>query len=144
MASKNVTITPQAAIAAGCSATCESYYHDVDSSRDMYYYQLVATRSSGWRFKKFTWKLYRNGTLESGTTTSRSELPPSPPSIWDPYAGLLIEGWTEYVTPRQVYELTDIVAEFEPVTNLLINSAICELPVKLVYDPTTNRLVADY
>ena len=35
-------------------------------------------------------------------------------------------------------------AVFRQFTNLLVNSATVESPAKLVYDPTTNRLVADY
>lgn len=39
----------------------------------------------------------------------------------------------------------DIKAVFSrPATNLLVNSSTVESPGKLVYDPTTNLLVADY
>jgi len=146
MASKTVTITPAAAAAAGCTATCESYRHLQDSRRDVYYFQIVGVPVAGWQVKYIKWKIA--GTGAGSYTYSQGDKVPVTPSIYDPYAGDLIDGWSDYTTPRSEWTLYDVEVEFETAapthTDLLVNSSTVESPAKLVYYPTSNLLVADF
>lgn len=144
--SKSVAISPPAAAAAGCTAQCPGEQTDYSDgwSRE---YTLSASAASGWRFVKFTWSKVRR--TASGTTPIGDYESSSNPSTWE-------DGLSEVrVYGDQTYWLENlienIVAHFEQTTppphtptHLLVNSSTAENPAKLVYDPTTNLLVADY
>ena len=62
-----------------------------------------------------------------------------PGAVWSyEYEGTGIEVWVSSLTVEAVFERYYIP------THLLVNSANKSTPVQLVYDPTTNLLVADY
>ena len=150
MASKTVTISPAAAAAAGCTATCESIREDASPpSYEILYYQLAAAAAAGWEFVDFSWTLH----WENSTTGGSGDTPATNTS--NPYSNdlTLFEGWVDWaaleVGPgRDVYSLVGLTATFrrpQPTpTHLLVNSSTVESPAKLVYDPATNLLVADY
>ena len=150
MATRSVTISPQAAAAAGCTATCESIREDASPPYwDIFYYQLAAAAVAGWEFVGFSWTLH----WENSTTGGSGDTPATGTS--NPYSddSTLYDGWYDLAAleigqGRDVYSLVGLTATFrqsqpEP-THLLINSATKENPAKLVYDPATNLLVADY
>lgn len=140
-----VDIQPPTAAAAGCRATCASWRHDLNSREDIYWCQISANEAAGWKLDYISWKLGINGT-PNGYTVYNKNLIPETRDIWAQYAGSLLDGWTDYITPRSVYTLSDIKAVFvfrDP-THLLVNSSNKSSPVQLVYDPESNLLVADY
>ena len=146
MATKPVTTLPNEAVAAGCMATCVSWRHDLESREDIYWYQISATAPAGWELDYISWKLGINGTPNNYTVYSKNPIPETR-NIYAQYAGSLIDGWTDYITPRRVYTLSNVEAHFKrqhTPTHLLVNSANLGSPVQLVYDPASNRLVADY
>lgn len=151
MASKSVTVSPPAAAAAGCTATCTSYYewHDGESADNyLIAYQVQANPANGWGVASIQWVLYDldAGTGRTVTKTGVSEFPPSPPDIDYPGADDLTDSSTVYGGHSYGrYEVRNVVVTFARVhTNLLVNSSNLSSPVQLVYDPTTGNLVADY
>lgn len=160
MATKSVTISPPAAQAAGCDATCKSYvddgtYSDSSSTTTFTNYELEATPAPGWEFLRFE-ETYRLSEYDGRDVFEETlNLAHNPwPGTRD-YTAQTAP--TEYervmnnpvrYTIRAKVEILSLVAVFGPAThtptNLLVNSADRSTPVKLVYDPTTNLLVADY
>ena len=132
-------------------------------------YQLTATpaTASGWTFKG--WDVLYNDYVTGGLDAQgnvRTDVEISPGRQYEsgpsPYpsntSAVDIQfpcdfeeanpGWN---WPRHTFrrEIIAIYAQFEqsqprPPTHLLVNSSTKENPAKLVYDPTTNLLVADY
>lgn len=82
MASKTITVSPAGAIAAGCSATCDSYYSGIkppsyQGAETVAYtnYQVVATGVGNWRPKRIKVThayTYSDGTTGGQTITYRS------------------------------------------------------------------------
>ena len=142
--SKTVTISPPAAAAAGCTATCtgtETTFSDGGWQRN---YTATATAVGNWRFVKFTW--VRTRYQNTGTPIPTDyESTSNPADSSDGLSELRVVyssgRWAEYI-------ISGLTAVFEyvapPHTHLLVNSATKESPPHLVYDPTTNLLVADY
>ena len=129
----------------------------------LYPYVFTATPAAGWAFDHFeiyTEQIWSSGSIVHDTyrtTRNPFSLPddniPSawenlPPSDW--YAPQWLGEWTTYNTlshtsSHSYYSKYEITAVFKRLpTHLLVNSSTVESPAKLVYDPTTNRLVADY
>lgn len=163
MASKWVVISPDSAYAAGCRATCESYYSGIKTNTshadhiEYTNYQLTATPVSGWTFVGFrvtlqlttnhgevivetpySYKLTSNPAPEQ-QVTSDWELPMDYELIGD-------DGYYYRTIKSEIYKV-EAIFEGIPVhnpTHLLVNSATRHAPVSLVYDPATNKLVADY
>ena len=153
MASKTVTISPPAALAAGCTATCESYVTGTEAGViDFTNYQFAATAAAGWRIVRFDFDEHTQSSTGGDTTQSFSEAADAAgkyPSDADrDYTARLEPFEDDYTdgTYREWTTLENCVAVFEPTTatDLLVNSSTIETPAKLVYDPTTNLLVADY
>ena len=141
--SKSVNISPAAAQAAGCAVQCPG--EQTDYSNGWYRsYTLSATEATGWRFVKFTWDKTR--VTQSGSTPLGSDESTYNPS----YASDgVAEQRTDFTaTWFQEDQISGITAHFERTsrapTHLLVNSAALSAPVRLVYDPTTDKLVADY
>lgn len=143
-----VDIQPPAAAAAGCSATC-----DVDG-RDGYlpyfeyvYYKLTATLADGWTFGYFEWSVYRENATTGDTWDDGPFQDPYNPTTdhFKLYDGFVDLDALETGEGREVVTIKGLKAVFirDP-TRLLVNSANLGSPVQLVYDPTTNLLVADY
>ena len=147
MATKPVTISPNEAVAAGCTATCVSWLHDLDLRVDVYYYQISATAAAGWELDYIAWDLDLDGNpdrTDSFIVYNKSPIPETQRTGAE-YAGDLLDGWDYNM--RHVYTLFNVKAHFKrqhTPTHLLVNYATRESPAKLVYDPATNRLVADY
>ncbi|MBQ2436514.1 MAG: hypothetical protein II265_00340 [Clostridia bacterium] len=144
--SKSVAISPPAAAAAGCIAQCPGEQTDYTNGW-LRTYTLSASAATGWRFVKFTWDKTR--VTQSGSTpqgTGESSRNPSD------YNDGVVEQRTDFTaTMFQEDLISNVTAIFEQTTppphtptHLLVNSSTAENPAKLVYDPTTNLLVADY
>lgn len=140
---KQVTILPSAAQAAGCSATCVGI-GDATLPRSIQY-DATATAANGWRFGHWEYRTKHTDTAYP----ERSYV--SPPYETDPtHSGFNPERLFEFfqynddrlIISDVIIDLT-VVFVREP-THLLVNSANLSAPVQLVYDPTTNLLVADY
>ena len=168
MATKPVTVSPPAAAAAGCTATCESYYTGTQqpSSQgaiDSYTnFQVIARGRIGtWKPKRIKvshFYTYSDGSTSTDTITYRSSNygDPNPwnfPAVKNftdhenPFEFEEIDPGTEWRLRTVKDEITGIEVEFEggyTPTHLLVNSSTAENPAKLVYDPATNLLVADY
>lgn len=157
MATKPVTVLPNAAAAAGCAATCKSYASG--TTEDSGYttrwtnYQVVATPAAGWRVAQIECK--RQRTPPGGTPVpasaviafgspmpydsdcrSDAQTEPSDHTVSDPYG-----------IGEEKIEITGVVVTFifeRTPTLLLVNSYNREPRVRLVYDPDTNLLVGDY
>lgn len=162
MASKTVTIEPVQAIVAGCRATCASYYDGTKEGGPSYdginytNYQCAATVATGWRFLRFEYTIkgttnHPNGHTYTETITLNTN--PAPvqqiTNNWaNPFEYEVIgDDGSVYMTIKE--EIISVVAYFEEIpvhvpTHLLVNSFSKSTPVQLVYDPTTNLLVADF
>lgn len=122
-------------------------------------FRFVATPAAGWQFDH--WHIsysYDNGSY-FGTPAETHETIYGEDDVynnpWETVADytLSVGSWDlieEYYSTGR-YASTektltyDIKAVFSrPATNLLVNSSTVETPAKLVYDPATNKLVADY
>lgn len=160
MASKTVTVEPVDAYAAGCRATCASYYDGTkppgphDDGASYTNYQCSATVAASWRFVRFEYVL--QGTTnrsETYTDTVRLTTNPAPlqqvttnwenPFEWEVHG----DDGSVYRTIKE--KIISVKAVFEQIphhdpTNLLVNTYSKSIPVKLVHDPATHKLVADY
>lgn len=126
----------------------------------IYPYVFTARANAGWAFSHFNatykWDSLNGDTVGPYTTGNITENPfalrdtfgdnPSPINWW--YGGWLgVWNLKENASTRfeQWCSLYVVKAVFVRVpTHLLLNSSSAESPAKLVYDPTTNLLVADY
>ena len=149
MASKTVTISPAgaaaAAQAAGVSATCVDYdYQDYGSSGWMRWYRLTAPTIAGWTFSHFEWEAQTNSSDPIAHSETQNPFPPTGEGRDYPNAYTLAEQETRVLSTTYLTVLQNLVAVYRERTHLLVNSSNVETPVKLVYDPTTNLLVADY
>lgn len=151
--SKVVSIFPVAAAQAGCTATATEYDSEtyVNPAGWMRWYRLAATPAAGWLFDRFEWQIEHNETGQNPSVTNyQKNINPFPPAGQGkdyPGADDAADSEIDYVNPA--YTITDtmvnIVAVFKLAhTDLLVNSSTLESPAKLVYDPTTNLLVADF
>lgn len=169
MATKPVTVSPPAALAAGCTATCESYYtgtqqpsYQGDVTISYTNYQVIARGRIGtWKPKRIKvshFYTYSDGSTSTDTITYRSSNYGDP----NPWNFPAVKSFTDRENPFEFEEvdpgtvtrlrtvkdeITGIEVEFEggyTPTHLLVNSSTTENPAKLVYDPATNLLVADY
>lgn len=130
-------------------------------------YQLAAMSVAGWRFKGWnvtrqkyvTGGLDEHGNVRTDVVTEtdhRYQSGPSPypqdtTAIDYTWPGDLEEANPGYDWRRHTFkwEIISVEAQFEQEsppahTDLLVNSSTIESPAKLVYDPATNLLVADY
>lgn len=117
---KPVTISPAAAAAAGCTATCTEMAHDAGTAYDYTYFRLAAAAAAGWRFVRFDWTLkwhYEPASAGSeGSWDSTTNENPHPRSAavadWD---NALLEGWISAVGAswRELYEIATPTAVFE-------------------------------
>lgn len=163
MSTKIVTISPNGAAAAGCTATCESYYSgskpdsgSIGGTMHFTNFQATAVAARGWSFVR--WNVTHRYTYSDAS-------PPREETIkyrrYNPFPATTtatdIENPFEYeYTGDNTYpvytrkdEIVGVEAVFEaaPVpdpTDLLVNSASRSSPVQLVYDPATDLLVADF
>ena len=161
MATKSVTISPAAAQAAGCSATCESYHSGVVPEQTagggtLHYtnFQAIARPKLGWRLKY--WDVSHHYTVNDGTTHDETirYTRPNPFPIAKEFSKFEnpfefeITGADPFPVITIKDEITAIVAEFETwsyvPTHLLVNTANMASPVALTYDPETHKLVADF
>lgn len=161
MASKTVSISPVEALVAGCRATCESYYDGTKPGGPGYdgmtytNYQCVATVATGWRFLRFEYVLRGTTNRDEHTYTETVRLNTNPAPAqkvttdWEnPFEYDVIgDDGTYYGTIKE--EIASVTAYFERIpvhvpTHLLVNTYSKSVPVKLVHDPTTHKLVADY
>ena len=141
MATKPVTVSPPAAAAAGCTAECESYASGrVDVPPYGYEwtnYQCSATVAGAWAFDRFV------------VTFKNRDNPPYTISYFrNPTA---TDSGGDFEPCDVTYDaggsisILSVEARFVSVrTHLLVNSSNRSTPVQLVYDPATNKLVADY
>lgn len=168
MATKPVTVSPPAAAAAGCTATCESYYtgtqqpsYQGGATRSYTNFQVIATGRIGWKPKRIKvshFYTYSDGSTGTETVTYRSR-DFGEPNPWNfpavknftdhenPFEFEEIDAGTETRLRTVKDEITGVEVEFEggyTPTHLLVNSYSKSFPVQLLYDPTTNLLVADY
>ena len=166
MADRAVTILPAAA-ASHCFGFCTSYYTGVQppsyqggATIEYTNYQLVLSASGSWTASKIviTYKrTYNDGTTSTSSVTHTNQGWANP-YIWpaaqnynaaeQPFEFEETDPGTEWRARTVKSEIVEILAYFtssSPVpTDLLVNSSSVESPAKLVYDPTTNRLVVDY
>ena len=145
MALPQCTISPNLAAAAGCTVTVELMYTYTDYGSNYKYYRISATAAPGWTFSKFSWSekyVYTDGeTVIIGPVEQFDNPYPREISTYSTlqdgeyrYSGGLI-----YTT-----EILNLTALFRRAkTNLLIYNDK-DVPEQLVYDPTTNLLVADF
>lgn len=144
-----VDIQPPAADAAGCGATCDIDHYDRNLPYWEYvYYRLTATLAVGWRFDHFEWHLHVENTATGDTWDDDYVSRNNPATSSGLYDGFMDLDALEAGKGRDVTTITGLKAVFVHVprvpTHLLVNSATKESPAKLVHDPTTNLLVADY
>ena len=161
MASKTVAVEPVDAYAAGCRATCVSYYdgtkppgpHD-DGTSYTNYQCSVTNLAAGWRFVRFEYVLQgATNRGETYTDTVRLTTDPAPlqqvttnwenPFEWEVHG----DDGSVYRTIKE--EIISVKAMFEQIphhdpTHLLVNTYSRVVPVTLVYYPGSNLLVADY
>ena len=124
-------------------------------------YTITATPAAGWEFDHYeihTEQQWSSGSVYSETIDStqnprvlfdHNPYPDNPYPVNWPASRWLGE-WTNYNTAAQTvnhsyylkYEITAVFVRAK--THLLVNSSTVETPAKLVYDPSTNLLVADY
>ena len=141
-----VDIQPPAADAAGCDATCDVDHYDRNLPYWEYaYYKLTATPADGWTFGYFEWFLHvENATTGDSWDDGPYQLssPGTSAFLYDGFVDLSELGTGQ---GREVTTITGLKAVFvRAPTHLLVNSFNKSSPVQLVYDPATNRLVADY
>lgn len=148
MASKTVTISPAgaaaAAQAAGVSATCVDYDYQAYSNGWQRWFRITAPTISGWTFSHFEWEQQTNSYDPFAHRETQNPFPPTGEGRDYPNAGTLSEQETQVLSTTYLTVLQNLVAVYREPTNLLVNSSTVESPGKLVYDPTTNLLVADY
>ena len=125
----------------------------------LYPYVFTATPANGWAFDHFEITYYwedQNGERIGGTYAGITGNPfalrdftgnVDPINWWT--AGWVGEWWQtnkDVETLRWTCVTYTVTAVFVPDahTHLLVNSSTKESPAKLVYDPATNLLVADY
>lgn len=142
--SLQVTISPIGAANAGCTATCTGTETTFSDGGWLRIYTATATAAGNWRFVRFTWTRTRyndTGTPIYTDYTSPSNPATSSDGLSEARYVYSSGHWSEYI-------ITNLTAVFQyvapPHTHLLVNSATKESPPHLVYDPTTNLLVADY
>lgn len=129
----------------------------------LYPYTFTATPAQGWQFVRFiitssqgvinnstgVETVYPPGTAQTTTNplVLRSDFATSEVVNWYYYSWLGAFGYDKPTGYTYYHKTWNITAVFERVyapTHLLVNSSTVESPAKLVYDPTTNLLVADY
>lgn len=115
--SKNVTIFPAAAAAAGCAASCAGTQTDYQDGSWLREYQLSAAAQGGWNFVSFEWDTTTT-TSEGGTTTTHNT------SRFNP------EGQREFRTyfgSASLWEevtISNIVANFSQTQTYTITTAV--------------------
>lgn len=154
-----VTTTPQGAGNPQIFTTwfsVTSHYNYITSYIDYYY--LVANPSFGYRFAGI--KCVQSKTTSGGSSTQEwsvtvrtgNTYPKGSPTDQS-HADLLFahyrvyDSWSGTPVLTEEDDIISVEVLYERVytpTHLLINSSTRESPVKLVYDPATNLLVADY
>ena len=153
MATKPVTVSPPAAAAAGCAATCVSYATGTEAGViDFTNYQFAATTVGNWRIVRFDFDEHTQSSTGGDTVQSFSKAPGAAkkyPADADRDYSARLEPFEDDYTDGTYHEWTTLencvaVFELRTPTHLLVNSSTTENPAKLVYDPTTNLLVADY
>ena len=155
MATKSVTISPAAAQAAGCTATCTMFdRNDYGDSGWAEFYQLSASAVFPWQFVRFEYTTVDWRPTGSTSTDLAQTENPTPPQQQqsDAVDRALIDSETHYPPGgplTQQVTLTNIVAVFavRTPTNLLVNNSNRSSPVQLVYDDRAGhaaQLVADY
>lgn len=124
-------------------------------------YVFTAVPADGWEFDHYETHVEQQWSSGSIYVENRLNLTINPFALYDhkgdlpnePYtwpASRWLGEWTNvntssHTTNHSYYLKYEITAVFRRVpTNLLVNSSTVESPAKLVYDPTTNKLVADY
>ena len=117
-------------------------------------FQMTAEANFPYTFDYFEWEeteryYLRDGTLDYENTATRSSSNnPCPTQTEGAITGYYPEIGKRYRVNGSyyTYEVSTIRVYFKTrtPTNLLVNSANRSTPVKLVYDPATNLLVADY
>lgn len=132
------------------------FYEVPPYTYDIEIYKLTATAAAGYAFDHFEfktreWTEYNQSIIYDDTRTSSNSNNPAisnglPTS--DQYSASIVgkfdisySGQDTHLTP------ISITAVFRPLhtpTHLLVNSSNYTNPVSLVYDPSTNLLVADY
>lgn len=151
MATRPVTISPPQAQAAGCTATCADYPGSSGSIGSGVYllewdnFECSATPVAGWAFSSFavTIQEYRNGSAYGSPTTTNYYINPTGK---DTTAYRMPYEYAYPNTSENTYaRIVSVVATFvRAKTHLLVNSANKTTPVRLLYYPATNLLVADY
>lgn len=154
MATKPVKILPNEAAAAGCEATCESYATGTEwGILDFTNYQFAATTVGNWRIVRFDFDEHTQTSTGGDKVQSFRKWPDAakkyPADADRDFSARLAPFEDSHVdgSYREWTTLENCVAVFErsyTPTHLLVNSATRESPAKLVYDPATNRLVADF
>ena len=141
---KQVTILPSAAQAAGCSATCVGTGDAATPPRSIQY-DATATAANRWRFGHWEYRTKHTDTAYP----ERSYV--NPPYETDPtHSAFNPERLFEFfIYSGDQLVISDVIIDLAVVfvrvpTHLLVNSFNKSSPVQLVYDPATNLLVADY
>ena len=108
-------------------------------------FECAATPAAGWAFGSFmvTRQEYRNGSAYGTPTTTNYYVNPTGK---DTTAYRMPYEYAYPNTSENTYtRIVSVVATFvRAKTHLLVNSANKTTPVRLLYDPSTNLLVADY
>lgn len=122
-------------------------------------FRYTATPAAGYRFKQFEVTVssvtvdfpHTETTIFQGTQSGANWIYEPDLTYWSNYWYLWGYSlwWTDPDFPSVTGEVTaiSVVAVFErsyTPTHLLVNSYSKSFPVQLLYDPTTNLLVADY
>lgn len=110
----------------------------------MRWYRLTAPTILGWSFDHFEWEQQTNSSDPIAHSETQNPFPPTGEGRDYPNAYTLAEQETRVLSTTYLTVLQNLVAVYRERTHLLVNSSNVETPVKLVYDPATNLLVADY
>ena len=167
IAAPDITIVGQGACTYQPAAAVESRVDYTDHGTGyaivwMYPYTFTMSPAAGWRFDHFDIACYQKNDVFSflssyaeGLTTNPYTLPSTPydqgyPFYW-PVDFVCIYEWEDHPSSgsrpgRITFDHVDIKVVFKPLpTNLLVANDTHHRPSdRLVYDPTTNLLVADY
>lgn len=138
------------------SAQVHTQYGDRINLVDIY--KVTATPAAGWTFGHFEIETTRDNGYYVETPNEYHETVASTSNVYaNPFTTPDITLITSYITvigeyygssryrntwKTLTYKITAVFTR--PVTDLLVNSSTVESPGKLVYDPATNKLVADY
>ena len=132
------------------------FYEVPPYTYDIEIYKLTATAAAGYAFDHFEfvtreWAEYNQSITFDVTRTSSNSNNPAISnglSTGDQYSASIVGKFTiSYLGEIIHLDPISITAVFRPLhtpTHLLVNSSNYTNPVTLVYDPSTNLLVADY